>query len=239
CGRCRSRRLIRNSRWLAFCAISTNSTSRTNSAAATYPSSPACLAGAPRSPRLFVTNRPVLSLPLLLLFQVHLLSLPLPLLFQVHLLFPPPPPPLPLPSPPYNVPPPPPPIAEKEGGEGCGRPRSPSPVTSLSFRGSRVGGDNDDAGPSAVATSDQGRHTVEDDTGSNAALPSLPGNRPEHNDAVVTSGQGWHSVDDDVGPSAAATSVPGNRSEHDDALATSGQGTHNVDGDAGPSAAPP
>ncbi|XP_009406343.2 classical arabinogalactan protein 9-like [Musa acuminata AAA Group] len=152
---------------------------------------------------------------------------------------PPPPPPPPLPSPPYNVPPPPPPIAEKEGGEGCGRPRSPSPVTSLSFRGSRVGGDNDDAGPSAVATSDQGRHTVEDDTGSNAALPSLPGNRPEHNDAVVTSGQGWHSVDDDVGPSAAATSVPGNRSEHDDALATSGQGTHNVDGDAGPSAAPP
>ncbi|CAL9759779.1 unnamed protein product [Musa acuminata subsp. burmannicoides] len=145
----------------------------------------------------------------------------------------------PLPSPPYNVPPPPPPIGEKEGGEGCGRPRSPSPVTSLSFRGSRVGGDNDDAGPSAVATSDQGRHTVEDDAGSNAALPSLPGNRPEHNDAVVTSGQGWHSVDDDVGPSAAATSVPGNRSEHDDALATSGQGTHNVDGDAGPSAAPP
>ncbi|XP_064937965.1 actin cytoskeleton-regulatory complex protein SLA1-like [Musa acuminata AAA Group] len=100
-----------------------------------------------------------------------------------------------------------------------------------------VGGDNDDAGPSAVATSDQGRHTVEDDAGSNAALPSLPGNRPEHNDAVATSGQGWHSVDDDVGPSAAATSVPGNRSDHDDALATSGQGTHNVDGDAGPSGA--
>ncbi|XP_064938742.1 formin-like protein 8 [Musa acuminata AAA Group] len=102
-----------------------------------------------------------------------------------------------------------------------------------------VGGDNDDAGPSAVATSDQGRHTVEDDTGSNAALPSLPGIRPEHNDAVATSGQGWHSVDDDVGPSAPATSVLGNRSEHDDALATSGQGTHNVDGDAGPIAAPP
>ncbi|CAL9064012.1 unnamed protein product [Musa banksii] len=156
----------------------------------------------------------------------------------LHLLSRPSPPP-PLPSPPYNVPPPPPPIAEKEGGEGCGRPRSPSPVTSLSFRGSRVGGDNDDAGPSAVATSDQGRHTVEDDTGSNAALPSLPGIRPEHNDAVATSGQGWHSVDDDVGPSAPATSVLGNRSEHDDALATSGQGTHNVDGDAGPIAAPP
>ncbi|CAL9147351.1 unnamed protein product, partial [Musa hybrid cultivar] len=202
CGRCRSRRLIRNSRWLAFCAISTNSTSRTNSAAATYPSSPACLAGAPRSPALFVRNRPVLSLPLALLFQGHLLSLPLPLLFQVHLLS------LPLPLPllfqahldmakngvytntPYNVPPPPPPIAEKEGGEGCGRPRSPSPVTSLSFRGSRVGGDNDEARPSAVATSDQGRHTVEDDAGSNAALPSLQGNRPEHNDAVATTGKG-------------------------------------------------
>ncbi|URD76227.1 hypothetical protein MUK42_09407 [Musa troglodytarum] len=124
----------------------------------------------------------------------------------------------PLPSPPYNVPPLPPPTADEVGGDGCGGPRSASPVTPLSFPGN--GGDNDDAG-------------------SSAALPSLPGNRPEHNNAVATSGQGWHSVDDDVGPSAAPPSVPGNRSKHDDALATSGQGTHTVDGDAGPSAAPP
>ncbi|RWW44452.1 hypothetical protein BHE74_00049794, partial [Ensete ventricosum] len=147
--------------------------------------------------------------------------------------------PPPLPSPPYNVHPPPSPTAEKEGGEGCGGTRFPSPVTPLSFPGSRAGGDNDDARPTAVATTGHGRHTVENDAGSSAPLPSLPGNSPEHNDAVATSGHGWYTVDDDVGPSAAAPPVPWNRSEHDDALATSGQGTHTVDDDAGPSAAPP
>ncbi|XP_064948573.1 uncharacterized protein LOC135598538 isoform X4 [Musa acuminata AAA Group] len=121
--------------------------------------------------------------------------------------------------------------------DGCGGPRSASPVTPLLFSGGN--GDKDEAGPSAVATSGHSRHIVEDDAGSSAALPSLPGNRPEHNDGVATSGQGRHTVVDDVGPSVAPPSVLGNRSEHDDALATSRQETHTVDGDAGSSAPPP
>ncbi|CAL9759780.1 unnamed protein product, partial [Musa acuminata subsp. burmannicoides] len=142
-----------------------------------------------------------------------------------------------LPSLPYNVPHPPPPTADEGGGDGCGGPRSASPVTPLSFSGSN--GDKDEAGPSAVATSGHSRHTVENDAGSSAALPSLPGNRPEHNDGVATSGHGRHTVVDDVGPRVAPPSVLGNRSEHDDALATSRQETHTVDGDAGSSAPPP
>ncbi|CAL9064035.1 uncharacterized protein LOC103984188 isoform X1 [Musa acuminata AAA Group] len=142
-----------------------------------------------------------------------------------------------LPSLPYNVPHPSPPTAYEGGGDGCGGPRSASPVTPLLFSGGN--GDKDEAGPSAVATSGHSRHIVEDGAGSSAALPSLPGNRPEHNDGVATSGQGRHTVVDDVGPSVAPPSVLGNRSEHDDALATSRQETHTVDGDAGSSAPPP
>ncbi|CAL9759781.1 unnamed protein product, partial [Musa acuminata subsp. burmannicoides] len=142
-----------------------------------------------------------------------------------------------LPSLPYNVPHPPPPTADEGGGDGCGGPRSASPVTPLSFSGSN--GDKDEAGQSAVATSCHSRHIVEHDAVSRAALPSLPGNRPEHNDGVATSGQGRHTVVDDVGPSVAPPSVLGNRSEHDDALATLRQETHTVDGDAGSSAPPP
>ena len=59
CRRCHSRmshRPTRNSRWLPFCVTSPTIP------AATYPSSPACLAGAPRSPALAVTNR-LLTLP--------------------------------------------------------------------------------------------------------------------------------------------------------------------------------
>ncbi|CAL9072513.1 unnamed protein product [Musa textilis] len=143
----------------------------------------------------------------------------------------------PLPSPPYNVPPPPPPAADEGRGYGRRGPRSSSPVIPLSFPGS--GDDNDDAGPIAVATPGQGRHIVEDDAGSSAALSALPGNRPEHNDGVATSGQGRNTVVDDIGPSAAPPVVLANRSEHDDASATSRQETHKVDGDAGPSAPPP
>ncbi|RWW60609.1 hypothetical protein BHE74_00032419 [Ensete ventricosum] len=132
----------------------------------------------------------------------------------------PPGPPSTLPSPP-SVPPPPPPTADEGGGDGCGGPRSSSPVTPLSFPGNR--GDNDDAGPSALATLGQSRHIVENDFGSSAALPSLPGNRPDHNDSLATSGHGRHIVVDDVGPSE---------------LATSRQETHTVDGDTGPSAPP-